>query len=180
MRFVVSFLISLCLCACRPSAVAPETGTASRSAPVVQIPVDPNALCSALNEAGLVGSRWKEGAAGFGCVSPELALGPREPGTSVSSSVWFEVRGTEATSATTIVLGGDVRVPEAESAVRNKLAALATLLVKKLNVTLDDTLPAAIKSNAPYEKRIGDFAVRYHSEMVGKVREDRLTIQRAL
>src|SRR3954447_8600589 len=105
--------LSLAVCAallwiaCGPTSTTPETSK-SRSAPTVQIAFEPDALCTALNEAGLVGTRWKEGASGFGCTTNELQIGPRDLATAASSTVGYEVRGTDAQSPTTIVLGGDV------------------------------------------------------------------------
>jgi hypothetical protein len=133
-----------------------------------------------LNEVGLVGTPWKEGAAGFGCASKEVQIGPRDSASGSQSSVWYEVRGADPTSATTIVLGGDVRASEAELAVRDKLTDVASLLLKKLNMTMDHPLRAAIQTDTPFEQRIGSYAIRYSSAMAGKVRENRLTIQRAL
>ena len=100
--------------------------------------------------------------------------------TGTQSSVWYEVRGTDPIAVTTVVLGGDVRAPEAETAVREKLTDVAGLLLKKLNMTMDHPLRAAIQTDTPFEQRIGNYAIRYSSAMAGKVRENRLTIQRAL
>ena len=71
-------------------------------------------------------------------------------------------------------------MPEAETAVRDKLTDVAGLLLKKLNMTMDHPLRAAIQTDTPFEQRIGNYAIRYSSAMAGKVRENRLTIQRAL
>ena len=138
----------------------------------------PEELCSALNDASLVGGRWKEGAAGFGCSTNEMPIGPRDASNSISSAVWYEVRGGNPFVADTIVLGGDVRVPEAEPAVRQKMVELTGKLLEKLQMKLDDPLRKAIEENRAAELRAGSYVIRYASENVGKVREDRLTIQR--
>jgi hypothetical protein len=166
--------------ACGPAPPAYET-TKSRSAtPDLQKAFDPEKLCGALNDAALVGSRWKEGSTGFGCSTNELPIGPRKGSNSMTSAVWYEVRGGNPSIADTIVLGGDVRVPEADSAVRAKMTELTGKLLEKLNLRLDDDLRGAIEGNRVSERRAGPYVVRYASEMVGNVRENRLTIQRPL
>ena len=180
MRTVELMLVCLCLAACRPTSPVTEPVKSSGAGPVTQIAFEPTALCTALNEVGLVGGRWKEGAAGFGCASTEVQIGPRDPSNGTQSSIWYEVRGTNPDSVTTVVLGGDVRAPEAETAVRDKLTDVTGLLLKKLNMTMDHPLRAAIQTDTPFEQRIGNYEIRYSSAMAGKVRENRLTIQRAL
>ena len=90
----------------------------------------------------------KEGSTGFGCSTNELPIGPRKGSNSVTSAVWYEVRGANPSLADTIVLGGDVRVPEADSAVRAKMIELAGKLLEKLNLRLDDDLRGAIEATA--------------------------------
>ena len=53
-------------------------------------------------------------------------------------------------------------------------------LLEKLNLRLDDDLRGAIDGNRVSERRAGPYVVRYASETVGNVRENRLTIQRPL
>jgi hypothetical protein len=179
MRDAALLLAALTLASCRlPTSSDRPKG---ESAPVVaQISFEPNALCSALNEAGLVGTRWKEGAGGYGCATNELPVGPRAAGATSSSTVWYEIRGTDANSATTIVLGGDVRAPEADTAIKAKLVDFSAVLLRKMNMSFDEEFRNAILTDTPFEKRVGNYVVRYASQIVGKVREDRLTIQRAL
>jgi hypothetical protein len=45
---------------------------------------------------------------------------------------------------------------------------------------MDPDLRAAMMEDRALARRIGDYVIRYGSEMAGKVRENRLTIQRAL
>ena len=125
-------------------------------------------LCGALNDAGLVGSRWKVGSTGFGCSTNELPIGPRDGSNAVTSAVWYEVRGAQSLGCGHDRSGGDVRVPEADSAVRAKLVELAGKLLEKLNLHLDDDLRVAIEGNRSSERRAGPYVVRYASEMVGK------------
>ena len=73
-----------------------------------------------------------------------------------------------------------MRTPEADSAIRNKLTELSNLLLHKLDMLMDEEFRAAIQTNAPVDRRIGNYSVRYSSQIVGKVRENRLTIKRAL
>jgi hypothetical protein len=137
-------------------------------------------LCAALNDAGLTGSRWKEGSTGFGCATNELPLGRKDAAKPAASTVWYEVRGVDPTVADTIVLGGDVRDPESDPEVRAKLVELTGKLLQKLNQSLDDGLRNAIEANHSAERRAGPYVIRYASEIVGKVREDRLTIHRPI
>jgi hypothetical protein len=177
-RLVPFVLVGLTACGPAPS---PIENTKSRSAvPDLQKAFDPEMLCGALNDAGLVGSRWKVGSTGFGCSTNELPIGQRDGSSAVTSAVWYEVRGTDPSVADTIVLGGDVRVPDADAAVRAKLVELAGKLLVKLNQHLDDNLRVAIEGNSSSERRAGPYVMRYASEVVGKVRENRLTIQRPI
>lgn len=180
MRIPSLLVASLCLAACRPASKAPEPAKPAEPVQAVRIAFEPASLCGALNGAGLIGSRWKKGASGFGCSSNELQIGARDLATAASSTVWYEVRGADENSATTIVLGGDVRLPEAESAVQGKLIDLGSSLLQKLNMQMDQSLETAIRTNTLFDQRIGNYTLRYSSEMVGKVRENRLTVQRAL
>src|SRR4051794_21633802 len=164
----------VCLSACRqppPAADAKASG---------QISFEPNALCAALQDVGMPAGPWKRGADGFGCASPEVQVGPKDASAPAPSAVWYEVRGTEANAATSVVLGGDVRVPNSDAAVKSKLGELANHLLKKLNVAVDDELRTAIQEDKAIARRAGAYVMRYGSELAGKVRENRLTIQRAL
>jgi hypothetical protein len=163
------------LIACGPSPSGVEMTRSRAAGPEYQKAFEPGVLCTALNDTGLVGTRWKEGANGFGCSTNEMAIGKRDA-ANVTSAVWYEVRGTDPSFADTIVLGGDVRSTEADSAVRGKLVELAGKLLQKLNQNLDDGLRGAIAGNRSGERRAGPYVIRYASEMVGKVRENRLTI----
>jgi hypothetical protein len=166
------------LVACSPAPSGTENTKSRTAGSDAQQGFKPEELCSALNDMSLVGGRWKEGATGFGCSTNEMPIGPRDASNSVSSAVWYEVRGGNPFVADTIVLGGDVRVPEAEAAVRQKMVELTSKLLEKLQMKLDDPLRKAIEENRAVEQRVGSYVVRYASENVGKVREDRLTIQR--
>lgn len=179
MRICSLLLTVVCLTACRQT---PSTTDAKSQAPSTakgQIALEPKVLCSALQDAGMPTGPWKQGADGFGCVSTELQVGPKGASNGTSSAIWYEVRGTEPNSATTIVLGGDVRVPNSDAAVRSKFAELASQLLKKLNLTIDEEFRAAIQQDKAADRLIGDYTVRYASELAGKVRENRLTIKRA-
>jgi hypothetical protein len=168
------------LTACGP-ATSPIENTKSRSAiSDFQKAFDPEMLCGALNDAGLTGGRWKVGSTGFGCSTNELPIGKQAGSNGVTSTVWYEVRGTDPSLADTIVLGGDVRVADADSAVRAKLVELSGKLLAKLNQHLDDNLRVAIEGNQSSEQRAGPYVIRYASELLGKVRENRLTIQRPI
>ena len=176
MRIGSLLLTVACLTACRPT---PSTTDAKSPAPPPngQIAVEPKVLCSALKDAGMPTGPWKQGADGFGCVSTELQVGPKGS-SNMSSAIWYEVRGTDANSPTTVVLGGDVRVPNSDAAVRSKFAELANQLLKKLNLTIDEDFRAAIQQDRAADRLSGVYAVRYASELAGKVRENRLTIKR--
>lgn len=167
----------MCVVACQTEAPSPKPVTET---PLAQLAFTPVGLCTALNDAGLVGGKWKKGATGYSCSSDELPIGARNLSNATSSSVWYEVRGTSETSATTVVLGGDVRVPEADSAVQAKLAQLAQALLTKLKLPFDDDLKTAILTNADLERKSGDYVIRYRSQMADKFREDRLTIQHVI
>jgi len=176
MGIVLLALIALVACSSAPSGA---DNTKSRSITSdSQQRFKPEELCGALNDVSLIGGRWKEGATGFGCSTNEMPIGPRDSSTSVTSAVWYEVRGDSPLVADTIVLGGDVRVPETEAAVRQKMVELSSKLLVKLQMQLDDSLRKAIEENRVAERRVGSYVIRYASENVGKVREDRLTIQR--
>jgi hypothetical protein len=174
----VLLLALIGLVACSPVPSGTENTKSRTAGSESEQGFKPETLCSALNDMSLVGGRWKEGATGFGCSTNEMPIGPRDALNSVSSAVWYEVRGSNPFAADTIVLGGDVRVPEAESAVRQKMVELSSKLLEKLQMKLDDPLRKAIQENRAAEQRVGAYVIRYASENVGKVREDRLTIQR--
>jgi hypothetical protein len=181
MRFAVFLLASLYLASCRTAVPDSETAKPAQVTDAMsRIAFEPVALCGALNDIGLVGSRWKQGAAGFGCATDELPVGPRDLDTAASSTVWYEVRGDNEKSVTTIVLGGDVRAPNSDTAVRTKLVEAASRLLQRLNFALEKELHTAILEDRPVDLRIGDYIARYTSEMVGKVRENRLAIRPAL
>jgi hypothetical protein len=181
MRFGVFSLIVLCLAGCQST--PPEPAQDLKGQPVAvdaSIGSEPKTACSALAEVGLDGGAWREGVDGFGCASQELSLGPRDSSSTLVSGVWYEVRGADPDNVTSIVLGGDVRVPEAESAVRTKMAEAARHLLQKLDIPADQELQAAIQHNGSVIRRIGDRIVSYTSEVQSNIRENRLTIKRAI
>jgi Family of unknown function (DUF6030) len=182
MRIAGLLAASLYLVSCQstfPVGESPKPA-GGKSAASPRIEFEPVSLCSALDDVGLTGARWKEGAAGFGCSTQELQIGPRDISTAMSSTVWYEVRGDNEKSATTIVLGGDVRVPESQMTVKMKLIEAVTRLLQKLKLPMDEELRAAVMADRAVDRRLGNYIVRYGSQMAGKVRENRLTIQRAL
>src|SRR5689334_14643054 len=58
MRTAELMLVCLCLAACGPTSPVTEPVKSSGAGPVTQIAFEPTALCTALNEVGLVGGRW--------------------------------------------------------------------------------------------------------------------------